>query len=150
MRNEFDIVAYAPNRQLVLIAEVRWLKETSEENAAFFRRNLLSHGLLKESPYFLIAYRSAIFLWKGTSAPDARPDFKSPAKPVLRKYLGAMADTDQGPGPESMESAIKLWLSELASGIQEPDSNSEADSMLVTSGLYERLKGAELRREVLE
>jgi hypothetical protein len=150
MRTEFDIAGYSPTRELVLIAEVKWLKESSEENAVYFRRNLLSHRLLSEVPYFLLAYRSSFFLWRGASDPGASPDFKAPAKPVLKKYLGTFAESESGPGPESMESAVNLWLSELASGIQEPDPSSEPDKMILDSGLYDRIKGGEVRRQMLE
>jgi hypothetical protein len=149
MTEAFDIAAYSPRRQLVLLAEVKWLKESSEENAVFFRRNLLSHSLLSDVPYFLLAYRNGFFLWKGSSDPGSSPDFRAPAKPVLKKYLGALAETERGPGPEGMESAVNLWLSELASGIQEPDLESEPDKMLVESGLYDQLKGGEVRRQSL-
>jgi hypothetical protein len=150
MGNQFDIAAYSPDRQLVLLAEVKWLKELTEEEAAFFRRNLLAHQLLTEVPYFLLAHRNAFFLWKGKGTPGNRPDFKAAAKPVLKKYLGDLADTGSGAGPESMELAVKLWLSDLASGIEQPDPNSEADKMLVDSGLLDSLKGGEVRREYFE
>jgi hypothetical protein len=148
MQSRFDIAAYSPNRQLVLLAEVKWLKEASEENAIFFRRNLINNKLLPRIPYFLIAYRNALYLWKESTAADSPPDFKAAAKPVLKKYLGTVAENDPGPGPEGMETAVKLWLSDLASGVEDPDPQSAADKMLVDSGLYDQLKFGEVGRDV--
>jgi hypothetical protein len=68
MRNQYDIAAYSSDRQLVLIADIKAGKEISEENAAHFRRNLLAHGLLVEVPYFLLAYKTHFFLWKGAAS----------------------------------------------------------------------------------
>ncbi len=148
MRNQFDIAAYSRDRQLILLAEVKWVKESSEDTAVFFRHNLLSHQLLPQVPFFLLAYRNALFLWKEASQSDARPNFQAATRPVLKKYLGGLADSDTGPGPEGMESAIKLWLSDLASGIESPDAGSDADKMLVDSGLYEMIRNGEVHRDL--
>jgi hypothetical protein len=147
MRNQYDIAGYSFDRQLVLIADVKAGKETSEENAAHFRRNLLAHGLLAEVPYFLLAYKTQFFLWKGTRDADSRPDYKAAAKPVLEKYLGEIGESARGPGSESLEIAVKSWLSELASGVRAPDTLFAPDQMLVESGLFERLKGGEVLSE---
>ena len=147
MRDRHDIAGYSPDRKLVLIADVKAGKKTSEENASFFRRNLLAHGLLSEVPYFLLAYKTQFFLWKGVRGPDARPDYQAAAKPVLEKYLGKIAEDERGPGSEGLEIAVKSWLSELASGIQVPAAQSAPDQMLVESGLYDCLKGGEVHSE---
>ena len=148
MRNQFDIAAYSRHRQLVLLAEVNWVKESSEETAVLFRHDLISHQLLPQVPFFLLAYRNALFLWKEASRPDARPNFQAATRPVLKKYLGDLADSDTGPGPEGMESAVKLWLSDLASGIESPDARTDADKMLVDSGLYELIRHGEVHRDL--
>jgi hypothetical protein len=150
MGNQFDIAAYSPNRELVLLVEVKWSKDSSQEGAVFFRRNLRNHGMLTDGPHFLLANRNNLFLWKGSSGPDAEPDFRGPAKPVLKKYLGDIAETEVGAGPESVELAFKLWLTDLARGSQLPDPESAADRMLVDSGLYQQIKGGEVRRESTE
>jgi hypothetical protein len=150
MRNRFDIAAYSSAKELVLLVEVKWSKESSEEDAIFFRRNLRNHSILTDGPHFLLAYRNNLFLWKGSTSPDAQPDFRSPAKPVLRKYLGEIAETASGAGPESLELAFKLWLTDFARGSELPDPKSDADKMLVDSGLYQKIRGGEVRREAIE
>lgn len=150
MRNEFDITGYSPDRKLVLVGEVKYLKETSDENATFFRRNLLSHGLLSSEPYFLLVYRTTLFLWKGHSAVEAKPDYIASMKPVLKKYLKTLSADDDAAGPETLEFATKTWLSDLASEVRSPDPKSEPDKVLIESGLYESLKGGDVRRQIVE
>lgn len=146
MSGKFDIAAYSKTRQLVLLAEIHSLRESSEDAAVQFRMNLLTHNFLGEVPYFLIADRNSLFLWKQGSEPGKRPDFKSPAKPVLKKYLGNLADTNDRIGAESLDQAIRLWLTDLATEYEPPNPDSEADKMLVQSGLLACLKGGEIRR----
>jgi hypothetical protein len=150
MRNEFDLAGYSANRQLVLVVEVKYMQETSDENAAFFRRNLVSHGLLSTDPYFLLAYRTTIFLWKANSQGDAKPSGSASMKPLVRSFLKPTTSDDEAVGRESLEFAVKNWLSEIASGTRAPDEKFEPDKMLMESGLYDRLKGGEIRRHAVE
>jgi hypothetical protein len=51
-----DIVAYSPDHHRVLVVECKGRKETSPQNAALLRRNLLTHALIPDAPYFLLAF----------------------------------------------------------------------------------------------
>ncbi|HTU65770.1 MAG TPA: hypothetical protein VMF52_07465 [Steroidobacteraceae bacterium] len=148
MRGIYDIAVYSKSRQLVLLAEVKWVKESSEASATFFRKNLIANHLLPCEPHFLLAYRNEFFLWDAGSSADDPPRFRAPAKSVVKKYLSTVSSAEVAPGPESMESAVKLWLSELVSGIELPDASSEPDKMLVDSGLYEKIKNGEVTRKL--
>jgi hypothetical protein len=132
----------------ILVVECKRVKETSNEQAARWRRNYLAHGLDSKVPYFLLAFSTGLFLWRANEDVDALPEFTAPAKPVLKRYLGPIADQPDGPIDESLEIAFSTWLSDLANGIRQPDVNSEADQMLVVSGLLERIKDGKLRTQV--
>ena len=150
MPNQFDFAAYSPARELVMLIEVKWSKDSSEEDAIFFRKNLRGNRILSDGPHFMLAYRNRLFLWKGSSAPDAKPDYASPAKPILKEYLGERTDAENEVGPETLEQAYKLWLIDLIRGSKVPDPKSDADNILVDSGVYARIKGGEIRRGFLE
>jgi hypothetical protein len=149
MRNQFDIAAYTPSNELILVAEVKGLKESDEGAATFFRRNLLAHGLLPVSAYFLLAYRTTLYLWSPKQSPEASPEYRAAAKPIFKRFLGDVAELPNGAGPQSLEFAIKAWLDESAREAKSDSLESDADRMIVRSGLLERLKGAEVRREVV-
>jgi hypothetical protein len=142
-----DIVLDSPLQRRVLVVECKLAKEASPEGAARLRRSLYAHRLAPEATFFMLALPTALYLWKKDSAPDALPDFASAAKPVLRDYLGKIADQAGGPRGESLELAISSWLSDLASRLRKPNSESDADQMLVASGLYEQMKDGVVRTE---
>jgi hypothetical protein len=135
-----DIVAYSPDHRRMLIVECKMSTETSSESAARLRRSLLQHGLLAETPFFLLAYPTGLFLWKGDAKVDEQPAFSAPAKPILRKYLGEAAKDDANLRGESLELALYSWLSDLVSGVRTPETGNEADQILVQSGLYEMIR----------
>src|SRR5215216_3652568 len=72
-----DFVAYDPEGRVLLLAEAKSRHGTSESWAARLRRNMLSHGMLPWSKYFLIATPERIYLWKQPqpNATEVPPEF---------------------------------------------------------------------------
>ncbi len=58
-----DFVAYDRQGRVLLLAEAKSRRGTSESWAAGLRQNMLSHGLLPSSKYFLIATPERLYLW---------------------------------------------------------------------------------------
>jgi hypothetical protein len=148
MTQHFDIVAYSADHRRVLVVECKGGKMTSPENAAQFRRNLMAHSAITPTPYFLLAFPTSLFLWKAETAPGELADFTAPAKPVLRSYLGSLVDREPGLQGQSIELAMLSWLGDLAAAIRKPDPKSEADQMVVKSGLYDKIRRGEVKSEV--
>lgn len=148
MPSHSDIVAYSPDHRRVLVVECKGGGEMSPENAALLRRNLLTHNLIPDAPYFLLAVPNGFFLWLDKTPADQPPDFFASAKSVLRDYLGKHAEA-LGTRGESLQLVLVSWLGDLASAIRQPDPNSEADQMLVKSGLYDKIRFGEVKSEVL-
>jgi hypothetical protein len=149
MRSPTDIAVYSPDKQLILVVEVKGGKQSKSDAAAQLRRNLLVHGLLPSSPYFLLAYQTNLFLWRSGSDPIAPPLFMAPAKPVLQDYLRSVSGGERLVGEESLQLALVSWLSDLASDVRTPQPSSEADEMIVQSGLYDLIKNGEVKSEVV-
>jgi hypothetical protein len=139
------IVIESPNPRPVLVVECRRAQDSSSQHAVRWRRNLVAHGLDSEVPYFLLAFPTGLFLWRANADIDAPPDFTAPAHGVLKRYLGPIADQPGGPLEEGLEIALYAWLSDLAHGVRQPEVLSEADQMLVTSGLLEKMTGGTFR-----
>jgi len=148
MRSRYDIAAFSQDDELVLVGEVKAIKDADESAAVFFRRNLLSHGMLPDAPYFLLAYKTAIYLWKPHAPADAPPNYRAAAKPMLKQFFGDAVDPSTEIGPESLELAIKVWLSNSTRSQSKLEPKNDADRMLIDSGLSEKLMGGEVRREV--
>jgi hypothetical protein len=146
MTAPLDIVVDSPAGQRVLFVECRATRKSTPEDAAHVRRNLIAHSQLPSDAFFLLAMTSKLFLWDKDGAANAAPNFTADAQPVLRDYLGSIADQEGGPRGESLELAIASWLGDLTSNLRRPD-KSDADRMLVDSGLFEKIKGGRVRTE---
>src|SRR5882757_1584765 len=143
-----DIVIESPDRRRILVVECKRAQDASSQQAVRWRRNFVTHGLDSEVPYFMLAFPTGLFLWRANANIGAPPDFTAPAQGVLKRYLGPIADQPGGPLEESLEIAFSTWLSDLAHGVRQPDSSSEADQMLVESGLLEKMRGGTFRTQV--
>lgn len=145
---EYDIVVEAPDRTRVLVVECKRIRDTSDVEAASVRRQLQAYGADLGDTFFLFASPTKLFLWEPSTTQDAPPDFTASARPVLKGYLGHLADRPGGPLSESLEIAFASWLSDLSNGIRKPDPESEPERMIVQSGLLDRIKGGIVRTQV--
>jgi hypothetical protein len=141
-----DIVVDSPTGRRILVVECKTTRKSTPEDAALVRRNLLAHSQLPADAFFLLAIPSRLFLWNRDRGVDAAPNFTADAQPVLRDYLGSIADQEGGPRGESLELAIASWLGDLTSNIRSPD-KTDADRMLVDSGLLDKIKGGRVRTD---
>jgi hypothetical protein len=144
---EYDIVIETTDGR-VLVVECKRIKVTSAAEAAKVRRSFRGFARELAAPYFMLAFPTSLFLWKGDADVDAPPQFSAAARPVLQSYLGVVADQPGGPLSENLEIAISSWLGDLVSGVRQPDPDSEPEQMVVQSGLLDRIKGGKVRTHV--
>jgi hypothetical protein len=141
-----DIVVESPTGRRVLIVECKSTKRSTPEDAAQVRRNFLAHNQFPADAFFLLAMPTKLFLWGNDPGGGSAPSFSADARPVLREYLGPIADQEGGPRGESLELAIASWLGDLTSNLRSAD-QSDADRMLVESGLLDKIKGGRVRTD---
>jgi hypothetical protein len=94
----------------------------------------------------MLAFTGALYLWRKETPSDALPDFIASPDSIWRAYVGELAMGPEGIRAEGVEIAVSFWLNDLACGIRKLNSRSEADQMLVRSGLYEQMRCGFIRR----
>jgi hypothetical protein len=146
MSAPFDIVVDSTTGSRILFVECKVARKSTPEDAVHVRQKLISHGQLPADAFFLLAMPSRLFLWNTDRELDAAPNFTADATPVLRDYLGPIADQESGPRDESLELAIASWLGDLTSDIRSSD-ESDADRILAESGLLNKIRGGRVRTD---
>ena len=88
MQHTADIAAYDTDGQLVLVVETKNKLGTSSVWAAKMRRNILAHGLLPKTRFFLLALPDRFYLWRDVSIiPElAEPNYEIDSAPFLQPY----------------------------------------------------------------
>lgn len=146
---EFDLAVFGKSNELVLVVEVLKSPKPGPEWAIHTRRNLLAHGILPKSRYFLIASPERFYLWKSPREEDLEtpPDYEWSFKSVLNDYLretGISKDSITGSG---FEFVVYSWLSELMANTGRLD-KKKCPKEMIQSGLLKDLRNGSLEREV--
>jgi hypothetical protein len=111
-----DFVAYDREGRVVLLAEAKSKHGTSEHWAARLRRNMLSHGVLPVSKFFLIATPERIYLWRqeNSSPEDVPPEFTIDGAKEFQPYFRRLHQEPSDIGPEAFDLLVWTWLTDVA------------------------------------
>lgn len=141
MNTTADFVVYAPDDTICLVVEAKSTSNGSPEWAAELRRNLLTHRVVPQAPYFLLALSRHFYLWKDAPATEAvLPHYQIDTQDMLPLYLRELSmPLDQLSG-DGWEFVVAAWLDDLVGGPPRHDLPAPAHQWLVESGLYDAIR----------
>ena len=141
-----DVVLETPSRRLLLV-DCTWMREPTLAKVIDQRDGLTPLWDI-DFDYFMLTLRAELYLWRKDAPAGSPPEFTASATQIWRQYLGELADTPETLVSEDMQLAVAVWLNNLANNIAEPNPESEADQLLLRSGLYDWMKGGDVRMRV--
>lgn len=143
-----DILIQSPQGNSIAVVEVKNRQNLSRDIATAFRRNMLVHGLLSQTPYFLLASQDTGFLWKEAKEEnlDSPPNYEFSMDKVVSRYI------KQRPGERLYESVLDLvvfqWLLDLTMDTHK--TLEEPERTLALAGFNEAIKGAKIITEEIQ
>ena len=142
-----DFIAYNRKGEIVLLAEAKSRGGTSKEWAAKLRRNMLSHGVLPKSQYFLIVTPEAIYGWSEESSPasDAPPHFTIDSNEALGAYFSKFGQDPAEISPFGFELLVLTWLTDITRSSASNPENDPSLRSLAESGLLASLRDADIQ-----
>jgi hypothetical protein len=146
MASRPDITLYDREGRLLLVAEVKYKRDTTPEWAAALRRNLLAHEGFRQAEYFLVLTPDHLYLWKGLKAEALAvlPDVVADSYPLFLPYLqSAGPDLDRLSAPVFELMAIS-WLSDLVHSRRESEGLGNDQAWLAESGLLDAVRNGRL------
>jgi hypothetical protein len=140
-----DFIAYDSDGGVVLLAEAKSRHGTSEVWAAKLRRNMLSHGVLPHSQYFLIATPERLYWWRqeNLASVEAPPQFIADSSRALGPYFARLHQDPANISPRAFELLVLTWLTDIATSRDRPEVDPSLQS-LSDSGLLSSLRKAEI------
>jgi len=139
-----DITVYAPDRGVLLVAEVKAIHETSPQWAADLRGELIRHmPIVRTAPYFLIAVPDRFFLWRqdhprgGDDLPDYVEDTRTSLDEVVDLDRVRLDSVTQ----PSLEMIVATWLQRIALSRPNGRNGHGAPRWLADSGLADAIRG---------
>ncbi len=151
MSSGSDILVFDQHDRPVLAVEAKTKVNASVEWATRLRRNILAHGLLPTTDFFLIATPNRFFIWKSSGMDSAlrEPTRTIDASPLLAPYFMQTGVTPEEISGSSFELIINSWLAELIYSKGKPDQIHGAYQWIADLGLQEALEGGHLGQGVL-
>ena len=145
-----DITGHSPDGAVQLVVEVKGLADKTDEWAATLRRNLMVHGGIPASRFFLLAMADYFYLWGDPSIDFQKPDYKVPTTEVLKPYLQSKYLKDLSVrelSGQGLELLVESWLGSISNPLFSESSAGPEDGWLFESGLYESIKGGYFETE---
>jgi len=129
----------------ILAVEARNVVSPSAEFAAKFLRNILAHGDIPRSEYFLLGLRNHLYLWRDPRLPVSLPEYEGDTAHVLEPYLVRLRRPLDKLSQSGFEMLMQSWVGELVMGIL-PDAGDQ--KWLVESGLAEAVRDGYIRTNI--
>jgi hypothetical protein len=145
MINRADVVGFDAQGDVVLVADVKARYGASRTWAAQFRRNLLSHGLVRNARFFLIALPDRFYLWTGAPSDQTElpPTYDVDPSPFLEPYFRAAGIPPDRITGNAFELMLASWLNSLTR-MEDPPASLKEQSWLFESGLLDALRGGSI------
>jgi hypothetical protein len=116
MKVPANIIVYDRFGQILLLAEVRSVPETSPGWATEIRQDVirLMEGFLPR--YFLVVSRDHCYLWLSASDSDALPDMTLTTEDIFSTYLRNVNSSAATVSGNALELIVGIWLRDLTRG----------------------------------
>lgn len=150
MNSGSDILVFDQNDRPILAIEAKTKTDASVEWAMRLRRNILAHGLLPNTEFFLIATPNRFFIWKsnGINSLLSEPTRTVDASALLAPYFMQTGVTPEDISGSSFELIVNSWLAELMySGVNTHQARGSSE-WIADLGLQEALAGGHLGQRV--
>ena len=138
-----DFVVEKPGGAIQLVVEAKNTVAPSPEWAARFLRNLFVHAQIPPAPFFLLALRDHLYLWRHPSGEAGPPEFEGDTATALRPYLLRLHGSLETLSERSFEALVFAWLSDVVAGSPEV----EQLLWLRDSGLSESIRDGVIRSQ---
>lgn len=144
-----DLIVYSSDERQVLVVDVTSGKDSAPVQLERVRRALMSEPGSQQAKFFLRVQPNGLFLWKAGATAGTAAEFAS-LKSVLRDYAASMVKREETLVKDAMDIVIYAWLDDLAFGIRKPKADSDADQLLIKSGVYDQIRGGRVSGEDYE
>jgi hypothetical protein len=147
MHPHADLMVFTSDDKPLVVVEIKGGKDTSTPALEHARQQLQLLSTQRPAPYLLAVFRSGLFLWLKKDEHPREP-LRASIKPLLMEYAGSVPDRENSLRAEGLQILVHTWLDDLALGLRQPKADSEADQLLVSSGIYEKMQRGRVTAEL--
>jgi len=139
----FDLLIEKRGKPVVAV-ESRNIDAPSAEWAAKYLTNILEEGDVPECPYFLLALRNRLYLWRNPKLPVSLPDFEGDTSDALAPHLVRLRRPLSDLSLNSFRMLIEGLLFEIVMGVLPENGDRK---WLVDSGFADAIRNGYIRQK---
>jgi len=139
----FDLLIEKRGKPVVAV-ESRNIEAPSAEWAAKYLTNILEEGDVPECPYFLLALRNRLYLWRNPKLPVSLPDFEGDTSDALEPHLVRLRRPLSDLSLNSFRMLIEGLLFEIVMGVLPENGDRK---WLVDSGFADAIRNGYIRQK---
>lgn len=149
MASFLDLALYDRTDRLAAVAEVKNKLGTSHEWAARTRRNILAHGGLWDTEFFLLVTPDRLYLWKdaGTAPTEIPPTYVADTQSEFEPYFERAGVEPHNVSGAAFEMLVGSWLGDLIRSEGGAGESADPRGWLVRSGFSAAVKDGRIRFE---
>ena len=139
---DIDIAISDEKNQLSVQFEIKNKTGTTREWAGKMFRNLLAHGNIPVSKFFLLVLPDRLYLWKNyhPNPNFIQPDYEIDSKKLFEPYYNKENVTPENISEGRLESILSTWLSDVRSNNIDIVSLKKDQKWLFDCGLFEEIQ----------
>lgn len=148
MASVTDFIVHDEEGNPSLLVEVKALTNRSEQWARKMHRNLVVHGRLPETQFFLLALPDHFYLWSNHSQldPSAPPSVVINAEPILETYFTRAGVSPNQVTGATFELIVRTWLQRIVQSPTSTDLPEHSRDWMLDSGLFEAIQGGSVEQ----
>ena len=151
MNARADLALYNSHGRLTAIVETKSKTNTSSKWAAMTRRNILAHWNIDGVGFFLLVTPDRLYMWKdsGTRHGPVPPTHKADTTAEFAPYfMGAGVSPKRITG-HAFELVVGAWLGDVMRSARRADQSTDAQRILVESGLDTAVRDGRIEYEAV-
>lgn len=146
-----DLALYNSHGRLIAVVEVKSKMRTSIEWAKFTRRNILARWDIDGVDFFLLVTPDRLYMWKdsGTSLGPVPPTHKADTTAEFAPYFTGAGISPTRISGNAFELVVGAWLGDVMRSARRADESTDAQHILVESGLDTAVRDGRIEYEAV-
>lgn len=151
MNARADLALYNSHGQLTAIVEIKSKMCTSIDWAKFTRRNILAHWDIDGVDFFLLVTPDRLYMWKdsGTRRGPVPPTHDADTTAEFAPYFKGAGVSPKRITGHAFELVVGAWLGDVMRSARRADESTDAQRILVESGLETAVRDGRIEYEAV-
>src|SRR3569833_2842217 len=142
-----DVGVYSPDKLLVVAIKMAGGNNADPMLLERMRAALARKSAPAKPLFLLVVANDGLYLWRAEAEPNSKPQYAS-IHAVMRDIAPRVLEMGGPFHANGLRILVVAWLNVLSLGLRQPNRESEADQLLIETGIYERILNGDVENDI--